>query len=94
MIYEYKGSRTQKSSVTTKDPARVVGIPKACIASLHKNSRIDDLRTAFPSANLLYGVLPEPLNYNSHISPSNCYYLINNYIIYHDLIDIYLILAF
>lgn len=58
------------SSVTTREAARVVGIPKKCIASLHKNSLIEDLKTAFPSAKREYGVMPLPLNYSSTISPS------------------------
>ena len=40
--------RTGISEPTTES-ARVVGIPNACIASLHKNSRIEERRTARPS---------------------------------------------
>ena len=68
---QYKGSRIAKSSVNTKDPARVVGILRAHIASLHKNSLIDDLRTAFPSAVREKGVTPLPFNYNSYNYPSS-----------------------
>ncbi len=46
------GSLSAKSSVYTMLAALVVGIPKWCIASLHKNSLIFDLKTAFPSSNL------------------------------------------
>lgn len=47
----YSKSLSARSSVKTKVPARVVGIPKACIASEHRNSRIEDRSTACPSAN-------------------------------------------
>jgi hypothetical protein len=40
------------------------------LTSLHKNSRILDLRTFRPSALLEYGVLPAPLSCISHLSPS------------------------
>ena len=33
----------------TTERALLVGIPKACIASLQRNSRIEDLKTALPS---------------------------------------------
>lgn len=36
----------------TNVPALVVGIPKWYIASLQRNSLIEDLNTALPSANL------------------------------------------
>ena len=42
-------SRTMGRSEPTTESARVVGIPKAYIASLHKNSRIEERRTALPS---------------------------------------------
>ena len=42
------------SEVTTL-PARVVGIPKANIASEHKNSRIEDRNTFRPSDDLKIG---------------------------------------
>jgi len=45
--------------------ARVVGIPNAHIASEHRNSLIDDLKTALPSADLEYGVRPAPLSCKS-----------------------------
>ena len=43
-------SRTTFSPVVTMLRARVVGTPRWCIASLHKNSRMDDRSTAKPSA--------------------------------------------
>lgn len=52
-------------SVITNEAALVVGIPRAYKASEHKYSLIDDLITAFPSANLEYGVRPAPFNYKS-----------------------------
>lgn len=67
---EYKGSRTAKSSVRTIVPALVVGIPNAYIASLQRNSLIEDLRTAYPSAVLEKGVTPLPFNYKSYNFPS------------------------
>ena len=53
-------------SVTTREAALVVGTPRWNINSEHKYSRIDDLITAFPSANLEYGVNPDPFNCNSY----------------------------
>uniref|UniRef100_A0A0A9H4G1 Uncharacterized protein n=1 Tax=Arundo donax TaxID=35708 RepID=A0A0A9H4G1_ARUDO len=44
-------------------------MPRPCMASLHKNSRMLLRRTARPSANRLYGVFPLPLSCNSHLSP-------------------------
>lgn len=40
----------------------VVGIPSEYNASEHRYSLIDDLNTAFPSANLEKGVIPDPFN--------------------------------
>jgi hypothetical protein len=48
-------------SETTKLAALVVGIPKAHMASEHRYSLIEDLRTARPSDLLEYGVIPPPL---------------------------------
>lgn len=63
VIFElYKGSRTAMSSVKVRDAARVVGMFKKDIASLHKYSRIEDRSTALPSANLEKGVVPLPFN--------------------------------
>ncbi len=62
----YKGSLIAYSSTTAIDAARVVGIPSPCMFSEHKNSLMDDLSTAFPSAILEYGVLPHPFNCISH----------------------------
>lgn len=42
---------TRESDVTT-EPARVVGIPRAKMASLHKNSRMLERKTLRPSACL------------------------------------------
>jgi len=39
-----------------------VGTPKAYIASEQRNSLIEDLSTALPSALLEYGVKPAPLS--------------------------------
>ena len=50
--------------------ARVLGMPRACIASEHRNSRIDERSTARPSPMREYGVLPEPLSCSSHSLPS------------------------
>ncbi|KAG0731053.1 hypothetical protein G6F63_015994 [Rhizopus arrhizus] len=63
-------SRTTSSPVPTSDIARVVGTPRWCIASLHKNSRIDERRTARPSAPREYGVGPAPFNCSSQWRPS------------------------
>ena len=43
-------SRTTVSPVATRHSARVVGTPRWCIASLHRNSRTDERSTARPSA--------------------------------------------
>ena len=48
----YMMSRITSSPVVTKDSALVVGTPKWNMASLHRNSLIEERRTAFPSANL------------------------------------------
>ena len=61
----YITSRITSSPVVTRDSARVVGTPRWCMASLHRNSRIDERRTALPSANREYGVLPEPFSCSS-----------------------------
>jgi hypothetical protein len=42
------------------DQYLVVGIPRKCIASLHRNSLMLDRSTLRPSALLLYGVGPAP----------------------------------
>jgi hypothetical protein len=47
-----------------------VGTPRWCIASLHRNSRIDERSTARPSALREYGVGPAPFNCSSHRSPA------------------------
>lgn len=39
------------------------------MASEHKNSLIEDLKTALPSPSLEYGVRPEPFSCSSHLSP-------------------------
>jgi hypothetical protein len=56
-------------SDTTKLAARVVGIPRPNMASEHRNSLIDDLRTALPSPLLENGVSPDPLRFRSISSP-------------------------
>jgi hypothetical protein len=40
------------------------------VASLHRNSRIDDRNTARPSAVREYGVRPAPLSCSSQRSPA------------------------
>jgi hypothetical protein len=40
------------------------------MASLHRNSRIDDRSTARPSAVREYGVGPAPLSCSSHRAPA------------------------
>ncbi len=60
-------SRTTSSPVVTNDNARVVGTPRWYIASLQRNSRIEDRSTALPSADREYGVIPEPFNCNSSV---------------------------
>lgn len=54
-------------SDVTSAAARVVGIPRKCIASEHRNSRIEERNTLRPSAVLLYGVNPAPFNWISHL---------------------------
>jgi hypothetical protein len=44
-----------------QDSARVVGTPRWCIASLHRNSRSEERSTARPSALREYGVGPGAL---------------------------------
>ena len=61
----YRMSLMTSSPVETIDSALVVGTPRWNIASLHRNSRIDERNTAFPSANREYGVTPEPFSCNS-----------------------------
>ena len=58
------------SPVATRLSARVVGTPRWCIASLQRNSRIDDRSTARPSALREYGVGPAPLSCSSQRSPA------------------------
>ena len=58
-------SRLTGSSEPTMASARVVGIPKACTASLHKNSRMEERRTARPSPMREYIVFPAPFNCSS-----------------------------
>ena len=58
-------SLTTGSPVVTSDRARVVGTPRWNIASLHRNSLMEERNTALPSANLEYGVIPEPFNWSS-----------------------------
>jgi len=50
-----------------RDKARVVGMLRACIASEQRYSRMDDRRTARPSADREKGVRPEPLSCNSYV---------------------------
>src|SRR5687768_819841 len=67
VLPSYKGSLTTLESLVITDTALVVGIFKWFIASLHKNSRMDERRTARPSASQEYGVLPAPFNCSSHL---------------------------
>mmetsp|Transcript_43919 Transcript_43919/g.133778 ORF Transcript_43919/g.133778 Transcript_43919/m.133778 type:complete len:223 (-) Transcript_43919:607-1275(-) len=55
-------------SLTTRLSARVVLTPRWCIASLAKNSLIDERRTARPSAPRQKGVRPPPFNCNSYLA--------------------------
>mmetsp|Transcript_2453 Transcript_2453/g.3496 ORF Transcript_2453/g.3496 Transcript_2453/m.3496 type:complete len:84 (-) Transcript_2453:486-737(-) len=50
-----------------RDSARVVDIPRECIASLARNSRMLERRTARPSAPRQKGVGPAPLSCNSYL---------------------------
>ena len=54
-------SRTTCSPVATRLSARVVGTPRWCIASLHRNSRTDERSTARPSARARVGRGPGAL---------------------------------
>ena len=56
-------------SDTTRLAALDVGIPKPHMASEHRYSLMEDLRTALPSALLEYGVNPAPLSYRSTTPP-------------------------
>jgi len=47
----------------------VVDTPSACIASEHRNSRIDERSTARPSPMREYGVRPAPLSWISNDGP-------------------------
>jgi hypothetical protein len=49
--------------------ARVVGMPRPCMASEHRNSRIELRSTARPSPMREYGVRPAPLSCNSKADP-------------------------
>ena len=55
-------SRRTGASEPVTHKARVVGMPKPCMASLHKNSRMLDRNTARPSPRREYGVGPAPLS--------------------------------
>ena len=59
-------SRCTGNSEPTIASARVVGMPRAAIASEHRNSRIDERSTARPSPIREYGVRPAPFNCSSH----------------------------
>lgn len=48
----YCTSRTTLVSEVTTEPALVVGIPRKCMTSLHRNSRMLERRTFLPSACL------------------------------------------
>ena len=58
-------SRRTGSGEPVTHSARVVGMPSACIASEHRNSRIDERSTARPSPMREYGVRPLPLSCSS-----------------------------
>lgn len=65
---------TFEISETTRESALDVGIPRLYIASEQRYSRIDERRTALPSACLEYGVNPLPLSCkstNDPFSPKN-----------------------
>mmetsp|Transcript_13105 Transcript_13105/g.30909 ORF Transcript_13105/g.30909 Transcript_13105/m.30909 type:complete len:208 (-) Transcript_13105:414-1037(-) len=63
-------SRSTRVSEVTSAAARVVGMPRWCIASEQRNSRIDERSTLRPSAVREKGVSPAPLSCSSHRSPS------------------------
>lgn len=56
---------TETLGKDTMDKARVVGIPSACIASEQRYSRMEERRTARPSALREKGVRPEPFSWSS-----------------------------
>src|SRR6188768_2923387 len=58
---------TGRAGSDMRDKARVVGMLRACIASEQRYSRMDDRRTARPSADREKGVRPEPLSCNSYV---------------------------
>lgn len=65
----YQGRATVSLFDATREMARVVETPNACMASDAKNSRTDDRSTARPSAPRQNGVGPPPLSWNSHRLP-------------------------
>ena len=67
----YNMSLTTSSPVVTKLKARVVGMPRWCMASLQTNSRSDERNTARPSARREYGVGPAPLSWSSSRLPDD-----------------------
>mmetsp|Transcript_22795 Transcript_22795/g.77099 ORF Transcript_22795/g.77099 Transcript_22795/m.77099 type:complete len:231 (+) Transcript_22795:979-1671(+) len=67
-VLEYH-ARLAVSPLETRDSARVVGTPRANMASDAKNSRTEDRSTARPSAPRQNGVVPAPLSCSSHLAP-------------------------
>ena len=61
----YHMRRVAGEPEATRQSARVVGTPIACIASDTKNSRIDERSTARPSPPREKGVVPDPLSWSS-----------------------------
>ena len=58
-------SRRTGASEPVMHSARLVGMPSACMASLHRNSRMELRSTARPSPMREYGVSPAPLSCTS-----------------------------
>mmetsp|Transcript_4910 Transcript_4910/g.13704 ORF Transcript_4910/g.13704 Transcript_4910/m.13704 type:complete len:218 (+) Transcript_4910:1250-1903(+) len=69
VISLYQGRCTVSLPETTRDRARVVSIPRLCMASEARNSRMEERRTARPSALRQKGVWPPPLSCISHLLP-------------------------
>mmetsp|Transcript_11327 Transcript_11327/g.28590 ORF Transcript_11327/g.28590 Transcript_11327/m.28590 type:complete len:219 (+) Transcript_11327:406-1062(+) len=65
----YQGRCVVSSPETTRLSARVVSTPRRNMASLARNSRMEERSTARPSARRQKGVGPPPLSCISHRSP-------------------------
>mmetsp|Transcript_9604 Transcript_9604/g.17302 ORF Transcript_9604/g.17302 Transcript_9604/m.17302 type:complete len:240 (+) Transcript_9604:31-750(+) len=69
VISLYHGRWVVSSPETTSDSARVVSTPRRNIASLARNSRMEERSTARPSARRQKGVGPPPFSCISHRCP-------------------------